>query len=106
LPGDWRFLDVVPKGAGKLEALEYVRRSHGFPLEATVACGDSGNDILMLSGKNLAIVVGNAQPDLKQWVAQHQASDASPLPGKQRLLTTQNHEALGILEGLAYFGLK
>jgi hypothetical protein len=36
-------------------------QEHGFPLSATVACGDSGNDILMLSGPNLAIVVGNAQ---------------------------------------------
>jgi hypothetical protein len=23
--GDWRYLDVVPVGAGKLESLEYVR---------------------------------------------------------------------------------
>ncbi len=41
--GDWRFLDLVPVKAGKLEALEYVRRQHGFPISATVACGDSGN---------------------------------------------------------------
>jgi hypothetical protein len=41
----------VPIQAGKLEALEYVRQRHGgFPLASTVACGDSGNDILMLSG--------------------------------------------------------
>lgn len=36
-------------------------QSHGFPLDATVACGDSGNDILMLSGRNLAVAVGNSQ---------------------------------------------
>jgi phosphoserine phosphatase len=91
--------------AGKLQALEYVRASHRFPLANTIACGDSGNDILMLSGRNLAIVVGNAQPDLVQWLEQH-TSDESPLPGKQRLLRTKAHEAYGILEGLEYFGLK
>ncbi|KAF6259195.1 sucrose-6F-phosphate phosphohydrolase-domain-containing protein [Scenedesmus sp. NREL 46B-D3] len=103
--GDWRFLDLVPVRAGKLQALEYVRASHRFPLSNTIACGDSGNDILMLSGRNLAIVVGNAQPDLLQWLEQH-VSDESPLPGKQRLLRTEAHEAYGILEGLEYFGLK
>ena len=103
--GDWRFLDLVPKGAGKLQALEHVRRVHRFTLDHTIACGDSGNDILMLSGKNLALVVGNAQPDLKEWVQQHK-SDASPIEGKQRLYTSEKHEARGILEGLEYWGLK
>lgn len=45
-----RYLDVVPRQAGKLEALNYVRLRYGFPISSTVACGDSGNDILMLSG--------------------------------------------------------
>lgn len=44
-------MDIVPKQAGKLEALNFVRESHGFATGNTIACGDSGNDILMLSGK-------------------------------------------------------
>lgn len=95
----------MPIKAGKLEALEYVRITHRFPLSATVACGDSGNDILMLSGRNLAVVVGNAQPDLVKWLEQHK-QDTSPLEGKQRLLRTEKHEAYGILEALEYFGYK
>lgn len=93
----------MPIRAGKLEALEYVRKEHGFSHASTVACGDSGNDILMLSGRNLAIVVGNAQPDLVTWLQQH-VQDESPLQGKQRLLKANKHEAYGILEGLKYFG--
>jgi hypothetical protein len=27
--GDWRFLDLVPKRAGKLQALDYVRQVRG-----------------------------------------------------------------------------
>ncbi|KAF8062739.1 SPP1 [Scenedesmus sp. PABB004] len=103
--GDWRFMDLVPARAGKLQALEYVRAARGFPLSATVACGDSGNDILMLSGANLAIVVGNAQPDLLDWLAGH-VGEPSPLPGRDRLHRAAAAEARGILEGLAYFGLK
>lgn len=66
--GGWKYVDIVSAQAGKLESLEHVRRELGFALEATVACGDSGNDILMLSGQNRALVVGNAQPDLLKWV--------------------------------------
>ncbi len=47
--------------AHAVQALEYVRKQLGFPHSATLACGDSGNDIDMLGGKNLAVVVGNAQ---------------------------------------------
>ena len=109
-----------------------------------MACGDSGNDILMLrcgagdavagvgvgtgggrrpapwrrphpcsergtpcpcSGANLALVVGNAQPDLVKWLEQHRG-EASPVAGKQRLYRAAQHEAHGILEGLQYWGLK
>ena len=42
---------MVPIRAGKLEALNHVRRHFGFSVASTVACGDSGNDILMLSGE-------------------------------------------------------
>lgn len=104
--GDWRFLDLVPARAGKLQALEHVRTSHGFGHAATVACGDSGNDISMLGGDGLAIVVGNAQPDLLAWVEQQQQQEQDgPLPGKARLLVARQHEAAGILEGLDYYGL-
>ncbi len=43
-------LDLVPARAGKHGAMEYVRERFGFPPERTVACGDAGNDVLMLSG--------------------------------------------------------
>ena len=102
--GDWRFLDIVPTSAGKLQALNYVRNRYGFEVEATVACGDSGNDILMLAGANPALVVGNAQPDLRQWVDQQEPGGGAGPGGKKRLYVAGKHEALGILEGLEYWG--
>ncbi len=45
-----RFLDVVPANAGKRKAMEFVMQRYGFTPANTVACGDSGNDKLMLSG--------------------------------------------------------
>jgi len=104
--GDWRFLDIVPIKAGKLEALNYVRKQYNFPVGSTVACGDSGNDILMLAGENPAIVVGNAQPDLRRWVEERRKVEPAGGAGggKERLFVAKKHEAHGILEGLEYLG--
>ncbi|MEW5316387.1 MAG: hypothetical protein WDW38_007764 [Sanguina aurantia] len=105
--GDWRYVDIVPIRAGKLQALHHVRRRHGFEVGSTVACGDSGNDILMLSGLNPAIVVGNAQPDLLSWVKSRRLMEAAPPPGTpSRLLLATKHEAYGILEGLEALGFR
>lgn len=86
--------------AGKLEATEYVRTKYGFSLETTLACGDSGNDILMLSGESLAVVVGNAQPDLQQWADERVRQEGA----QERLCIAAKHEAFGILEALEKFG--
>lgn len=104
--GDWRYLDLVSRQAGKRESLEYVARRCGFPLEHTVACGDSGNDILMLAGDSRAIVVGNAQGDLRRWVADNPQDVQEGPDGLSRLRVTQAAEAEGILEGLEYFGFR
>ena len=66
--GAWRYLDVLPAAAGKRASLEHVRAAVGAPPHLTLACGDSGNDILMLEGDgSLPVCVGNAQPQLREW---------------------------------------
>jgi hydroxymethylpyrimidine pyrophosphatase-like HAD family hydrolase len=95
--GDWRYVDCVAAGAGKLEALEHVRRKEGVSVERCVACGDSGNDKLMLAGRNPAIVVGNAQPDLVDWVMRQ--------PQSGRVVLADQVGAKGILEGLMSLAL-
>lgn len=95
--GDWRYVDVTSFRAGKLAALEYVRQLYGVHHSRCVAAGDSGNDTLMLGGRNLAIVVGNAQPELVQWVLEQ--------PQEARMVVTDAPMARGILEGLARHGL-
>lgn len=97
--GDWNYLDVVCEGAGKLEATIYVRSKLGFKPPQTVCCGDSGNDILMLSGEERAIVVGNAQDGLVKWVASREDKDEG-----NRLITAKDTHARGILEGLRVMG--
>lgn len=95
--GDWRYLDVVQRLAGKLEALEWVRQVYGVPVERCVTAGDSCNDILMLDGPMDAIIVGNAQDELVAWY--HLQDDGG------RIVLTDKPEAAGVLEGLARHGL-
>lgn len=98
-------MDILSPQAGKLAALEYMRRSWGFELANTVACGDSGNDIDMLGGRNLAIVVGNAQPDLVRWLDALAPNQLLTADGQAtRLYRAKQQRAQGILEGLQAFG--
>ena len=52
---------------------------------------------LLFAGKNPAIVVGNAQPTLVDWLAKQ--------PQNGRVVFTSAHIARGILEGLCHHGL-
>jgi len=75
----------------------------------TVACGDSGNDILMLGGSSRAVVVGNAQPALARWAEETRAREASsgnPRAYERggRLFIATEKEAFGIIQGLKRFG--
>lgn len=101
--GGWKFVDCVSAGAGKLESLEYVRKQLGFELLETVACGDSGNDILMLSGQTRCIIVGNAESELREWANDRVAKGELAV---ERVFLATEREALGILQGLSSFGFR
>ncbi len=73
-----RYVDIVPVRAGKQAAVNYVRRRFGFLPQETVACGDSGNDILMLQvgGKSVASGAAGdapAEPSCAACVSQQRA---------------------------------
>ncbi len=85
-------LDILPQGADKGKAMQFVQTQYEIGDAHTVACGDSGNDIALF-GNNRGIIVGNAQPELLHWHRQN--------PASHRYLATA-HYAAGILEGLAH----
>ncbi len=89
-------LDIVPEHSDKGQAMQFLRQKWKFEAEATVVCGDSGNDIaLFAAGEERGIIVGNARPELLLWHNQN--------PADYRYLA-KNFCAGGILEGLKYFG--
>ena len=65
--GEYVYVDLLPREAGKRTAMEYVRDAFAVDPARVVACGDSANDVDMLAGAHNAVCVGNAQPALMEW---------------------------------------
>lgn len=86
-----RDLDFVPVGGGKGNAVRYLAGRLGLTLDAVVCCGDSGNDLDMLTMGCPAAVVANAQPEL--------AHTAAPV------YRAKAAYAAGVHEAMAHFGL-
>lgn len=91
------YLDIVPKNGDKGMAMEFVRQKWKMPAVSTVVCGDSGNDIALFNVPEVrGIMVGNAQPELRQWYEKNAADYHYQAKAAC---------AGGILEGLRHFGL-
>jgi sucrose-phosphate synthase len=86
------FLDVLPIRASKGHAIRYLAYKWDLPLERFMVAGDSGNDIEMLAGDTLAIVVGNHSPEL------------DILKNQEQIYFSEASSAAGILEGIKHYG--
>ncbi len=58
------YLEIVPKGTNKGEALLKIADYMGVPAENTVAAGDASNDIPMLQAAGVGVAMKNASPDV------------------------------------------
>ncbi|USR90312.1 HAD family hydrolase [Phormidium yuhuli AB48] len=88
-----RFLDVMPKGIAKGATLLKTLESLNLPREQTVVAGDTLNDRSLLETGLQGIVVGNAEPKLKDVARSLPNAYISPEPG-----------AWGIWDGLKHHG--
>lgn len=86
--------DILPQTSNKGNAITYLQKRLQIPSEATLVCGDSGNDISMFEQDVRGVIVANALSELLEW---------------HRECGTENHYlagsacAWGIMEGMAYF---
>lgn len=82
------FLDLLPVRASKGSAVRHLAYRWGLPLRSFLVAGDSGNDIEMLMGDTLGVVVGNHSGEL----------DA--LREVEQVYFADRPAALGVLEGI------
>ena len=100
-------LDILPRHATKLTALEYLRKSLKKDKEDIIYCGDSGNDLLPLTSGYKSIIVKNAIDEVKNTVKnvcfQRNCSDCLYIAKGYKKLN--GYYVSGIIEGLIKFGL-
>lgn len=85
------FLDFLPVRASKGAALRYFADKWDIPVEHILVAGDSGNDLEMLSGETLGVVVGN------------HSSELNKLRGRERIYFAEGEYAQGIIDGINYY---
>lgn len=105
-PNDIGLIDVLPRNATKLHAIEFLQQQLGYNIEEVVFAGDSGNDLPVLVSSIPSVLVANAADDIKQ-AAQQLAeknghADALYLAHDNELDMNGNYSA-GVLEGVWHF---
>lgn len=99
-------LDIVPGRAGKRHAIEFLMKRQGFALENTVFAGDSGNDLPVLVSLIPAVLVNNANPELKQEVlqlARWEGNTHALYLARGNFMGLNGNYAAGILEGIVHY---
>lgn len=60
------FTDVVPKGSNKGIGIDRMITHFGISLDETMAFGDGGNDVSMLSHAGIGVAMGNAAKEVQE----------------------------------------
>ena len=94
-------LDVLPASANKLHAIRFLMQQQGFSNQDTVFAGDSGNDLDVLLSSIPAVLVANADDEIKT-LAKQAHKDTLYIAGGGYLGMNGNYSA-GILEGIAHY---
>ncbi len=103
---DIGLVDVLPIGASKLHAVEFLIQRKGFHRQNTMFAGDSGNDLAVLTSEIQSVLVANASVDVRrralQIAAEEDTLEALYLARGGFFGMNGNYSA-GILEGLAHY---
>ena len=105
-PAGLGLLDVLPKCATKLHALEFLQAGLGISQNDTLFAGDSGNDLPVLASAIPSVLVANAMAS----VAADAKAAAEVFGNAQALyfatgdfLGMNGNYSAGILEGVAHY---
>jgi sucrose-6F-phosphate phosphohydrolase len=105
-PNGIGLLDILPARASKYHALEALMKIYRFDYTNTVFCGDSGNDIEVLASPIPAVLVANAQPEVRERARQL----AEAMQHREQLyiargnfMQMNGNYSSGMLEGIAHY---
>ena len=99
-------LDVLPRNATKLHAIEFLQKHLGYEHQEVLFAGDSGNDLPVLVSPIRSVLVANADPEIiqqaLQLAAQNGCSESLYLARENFFPSGGNYSA-GVLQGVAFF---
>jgi sucrose-6F-phosphate phosphohydrolase len=99
-------VDVLPQRASKLHAICYLMHQKGYLKSRVVFCGDSGNDLNVLTSDIQAVLVKNASEEVRrealESVAKNKRAETLYVAQGNFMGMNGNYTA-GVLEGLAHF---
>lgn len=105
-PAGIALLDVVPAGATKFHAVEFLMQSEGFSLDDTVFAGDSGNDLPVLTSRLHAVLVANASDEVREeaWqMSEARGTVDSLYLARGGFMGMNGNYSAGILEGIVHY---
>jgi len=95
-------LDILPASANKRHAIEFLMQQSGYDGKQTIFAGDSGNDLDVLLSPIQAVLVGNADSEVRN--AALQAADQQNIYlACGGFLSMNGYYSSGILEGIAHY---
>jgi sucrose-6F-phosphate phosphohydrolase len=95
-------IDILPRGANKRRAVAYLAERGVFATDEVVFAGDSGNDLDVLLSPFPAVLVANAEDEMRRRTRQAAPADSIHFARGGRFGMNGNYAA-GILEGVAHF---
>jgi len=99
---DVGLLDILPASANKRHAIEFLMQQSGYDGKQTIFAGDSGNDLDVLLSPIQAVLVGNADSEVRN--AALQAPDQQNIYlARGGFLNMNGYYSAGILEGVAHY---
>ncbi|MDO8844265.1 MAG: HAD-IIB family hydrolase [Methylicorpusculum sp.] len=99
-------LDVLPAGATKFHAVDFLMKQLGFGLENSVFAGDSGNDLPVLTSPIRSVLVANASDEVReqaQLQAREQSTGSALYLAKGGFMGMNGNYSAGILEGCVHY---
>jgi sucrose-6F-phosphate phosphohydrolase len=105
-PGGVGLLDILPRRATKLHAIEFLQQYLCIPLEQVLFAGDSGNDLAVLASRIPAVLVANAMASVVEEAtveARKQHNESALYVARGGYLGMNGNYSAGILEGIAHY---
>jgi hypothetical protein len=105
-PAGVGLLDVLPARASKRHAIEALMQQQNYSYPETIFCGDSGNDIEVLTSPIASVLVANSSLEVQQLALRLADENNCPQQlyiAQGEFMDMNGNYSAGMLEGIAHY---